>query len=67
MPLRINPSYQPEFTRSKLAIEILEQCVKCVQMRRHWRRSGVIIVNFEHVSHLVLVFYIVNFEHVVAG
>ena len=67
MSLRINPSYQPEFTRSKLAIEILEQCVKCVQMRRHWRRSGVIIVNFEHVSHLVLVFYIVNFEHVVAG
>ena len=67
MPLRINPSYQPEFTRSKLAIEILEQCVKCVQMRRHWRRSGIIIVNFEHVSHLVLVFYIVNFEHVVAG
>ena len=67
MPLRINPSYQPEFARSKLAIEILEQCVKCVQMRRHWRRSGVIIVNFEHVSHLVLVFYIVNFEHVVAG
>ena len=23
---------------------------------RHWRRSGVIIVNFEHISHLVLVF-----------
>ena len=24
--------------------------------RRHWRRSGVFIVNFEHISHLVLVF-----------
>ena len=23
--------------------------------RRHWRRSGVFIVNFEHNSHLVLV------------
>ena len=23
--------------------------------RRHWCRSGVFIVNFEHVSHLVLV------------
>ena len=23
---------------------------------RHWRRSGVFIVNFEHISHLVLVF-----------
>ena len=24
--------------------------------RRYWRRSGVFIVNFEHISHLVLVF-----------
>ena len=23
--------------------------------RRQWRRSGVFIVNFEHISHLVLV------------
>ena len=22
----------------------------------HWRRSGIVIVNFEHISHLVLVF-----------
>ena len=22
--------------------------------RRHWRRSGIFIVNFEHISHLVL-------------
>ena len=24
--------------------------------RRHWRRSGVFIVNFEHISHFLLVF-----------
>ena len=24
--------------------------------RRHWRRFSVYIVNFEHISHLVLVF-----------
>ena len=24
--------------------------------RRHWRRSGVFIVSFEHISHLVLLF-----------
>ena len=24
--------------------------------RRHWRHSGVFIVNFEHISHLALVF-----------
>ena len=35
--------------------------------RRHWGRSGVFIVNFEHVSHLPLVFEYVNFKHVIAG
>ena len=33
---------------SKLIIKILE--------RRQWRRSGIFIVNFKHISHLVLVF-----------
>ena len=33
---------------SKLTIKISE--------RRHWRRSDIFIVNFEHISHLVLVF-----------
>ena len=32
---------------SKLTIKTLE--------RHHWRRSGVFIVNFEHISHLALV------------
>ena len=39
---------------SKLAIKTPE--------RRQWRRSGVFIVNFEHVSHLVLVFEQVNVD-----
>ena len=45
---------------SKLTIEILEQVVKHVQKvtiktpeRRQWRFSGVFIINFEHISHLV--------------
>ena len=29
--------------------------------------SGVLIVNFEHISHLDVVFSIVNFKHVIAG
>ena len=37
--------YQLPFTCSKLKIETLEQ-----------RRSGVFIVNFEHIPHLILVF-----------
>ena len=28
--------------------------------RRHWRRSGVAIVNFKHISHLVLVFLLLT-------
>ena len=28
--------------------------------RRRWRRPGVIIVNFEHISHLFLVFLLLN-------
>ena len=39
---------QPTIKCSKLLTEILEQGVK--------RRSGIFIVNFEHVSHLVVVF-----------
>ena len=44
----------PAFTCSKLATETLEQIMKYDQSS--WRRSGVFIVNFEHISHLVLVF-----------
>ena len=28
--------------------------------RRYWGRSGVFIVNFEHISHLVLVFLLLT-------
>ena len=26
----------------------------------HWRRSAIFIVNFEHISHLLLVFLLLN-------
>ena len=29
---------------------------------RQWRRSGVFIVNFEHISHLVLVFLLLTLK-----
>ena len=32
--------------------------------RRHWRRSGVLIVNFEHSSHLFILFLLFEFEQV---
>ena len=37
---------------SKLTIKIPE--------RRQWRHSGIFIVNFEHISHLVLVFLLLT-------
>ena len=37
---------------SKLTINIPE--------RRQWLRSGIFIVNFEHISHLVLVFLLLT-------
>ena len=46
---------QPAFTCSNLTIETLEQSVK-----RNWHRSGVFIVNFEHISHFVLLFLLLT-------
>ena len=42
------------------------RCEICLKLtiktpeRRQWRRSGVFIVNFEHISHLVLVFLLLT-------
>ena len=41
---------QPPVTCAKLTLETLER----------WRRSGVFIVNFEHISHLGLVFLLLT-------
>ena len=53
--------------------EICSKLIMKTPERRHWRHSGVFIVNFEHVSRLTLVFFcvfvfvflffLVNFEH----
>ena len=39
---------------SKLTFKTLE--------RRHWRRFGVFIVNFEHISHAALVFLLLTYS-----
>ena len=69
-----NTITQMAFTCSKLTIETLEQryeiCTKLTikpPKRRHWRRFGGLIVNFEHISHLCSTVSIVSFKHVVAG
>ena len=36
--------------------EIFSKLTKKIPERRHWRRSAIFIVNFEHIPHLVPVF-----------
>ena len=52
------------------------RCEICLKLtiktpeRSHWHRSGVFIINFEHISHPVLVSHlvsIVNFQQVNVG
>ena len=50
----LESSPQPTFTCAKLTIETPEQGVEYVYCNS--RRSGGFIVNFEHISHLFLVF-----------
>ena len=40
--------------------EICSELTIKTSKRRHWLRSGVFIVNFEHISHLVLVFLLLT-------
>ena len=45
-------------TRTKC--EICSKLIIKTPERRHWGRSGVFIVNFEHTSHLALVFLLLT-------
>ena len=49
---------EPAITYSKLTIETLEQGVKYVQ--RYILKYGIFIVNFERISHLVLMFLLLT-------
>ena len=44
--------------------EICSKLTTKTPERRHWCRSGVFIVNFKHISHLVLV-SVINVEQVI--
>ena len=48
-------------TRSRC--EICSRLTKKTPERRHWHRSGVSIVNFEHISDLVLVFLLLTLSY----
>ena len=40
--------------------EICSKLTMKIPERRHWRRSAIFIVNFEHIPHLVLVFLLLT-------
>ena len=45
---------------ARVRCEICSKLTINTPERRQWRRSGVFIVNFEHISHLLLVFLLLT-------
>ena len=43
--------------------EICEKLILKTPERRYWGRSSVFLVNFEHISHLVLMFLLKNLKN----
>ena len=61
--LRDHEHFKPGFSKDFPAVKNTKtRCEICSKLttktsERHWRRSRIFIVNFEHVSHLALCFY----------
>ena len=45
---------------TKTRCEIYSKLTVKIPERRHWRGYGIFIVNFEHISHLILVFLLLT-------
>ena len=58
--LAVDPSgnymFKVNNRNNRIRCEICSKLAIKTPDRRQWRRSGVFIANFEHISHLVLVF-----------
>ena len=59
-----NSMFKVSNRNTRTRCEICSKSTIKTPERRQWRRSGV-FVNFEHISHFVLVF--IKFDHVIAG
>ena len=58
--------FQLAFTCSKSTVEGWKVTIKTPEWRQ-WRRSGVFLVHFEHISHLFLEILFLDLEQVNAG
>ena len=55
--LKVNKKKNTRTTR-----EVSSELTVKTPERRQWRRSGVFTVNFEHISHLVLMFLLLTWH-----
>ena len=55
-----NCMFKVNNTNTRTGCEICPKLTIKTPERRHWRRSGVFIANFGHISHLVLVFLLLT-------
>ena len=55
-----NYKFKVNNRNTRTRCEICSKLIIKTPERRHWRHSGVFIVNFEHISHLVLVFLLLT-------
>ena len=47
---------------TRTSCEICSKLTIKIPKRRQWRRSGIFILNFEHISHFVLVFLLLTLK-----
>ena len=47
---------------TRIRCEICSKLIRKIPERRQWRRSGIFFINFEHISHLVLVFLLLTLD-----
>ena len=55
-----NYMFKVNHRNTRTRCEICSKLTINTPERRHWRRSGIFIVYFEHFSHLVLVFLLLT-------
>ena len=55
-----NHMFKVSNRNTKPSCEICSKLTIKTSERRHWRRSGFFIINFEHISHLVLMFLLLT-------